>query len=282
MSDLACSRRALTAWSGRLVFLALLVTGLILSGCAANPARDFAVLQTKTYTSASLADLVGDKAALYQSYRVEQVQIEELNGPDGLAISVETWKLADPASAYGLFTQLCSAKPLQLGNDGCSDGQSLVGFWQDNYTVMLRSSVPAQAGVLETYARAMQSKLPKGGDKPALAEMAPAKNRSSEGLIYFHEEIAVQTMLPLDGKNRLGLSAETGGVLVQYSLDGKPAELLLIEYPDETAAASGLRALQNYGLPDLLVVGSKGRVVAAVFGSASAEAAASLLAEALQ
>jgi hypothetical protein len=266
----------------RLVFLTLLGAALLLNACAASPAKEMSVLQNKTYPSASLADLVGDQASLYQSYNVEQVQVEELSGPDGLSVRVETWKAADPASAYGLFTQLCTAKPFQLGNDGCSDGQRLVGFWQEHYAVVLRASAPAATGVLENYARTLQSKLPKGGEKPALVEMAPAQNRGSEALIYFHEEIALQNRLPLDGKNRLGLSAETGGVLASYSLDGKPCELLLIEYPDESAAASGLRALQNYGLPDLLVTGSQGRVVAAVFGSASAEAAANLLAEALR
>jgi hypothetical protein len=261
---------------------ALLTLALLLSSCAASPEADFTALQSKTYSAANLQTLVGEKAAVYRSYRVEQVQVEEVQAKDGLTLTVETWKLADPASAYGLFTQLCTEKPLKLGNDGCGDGQNLLGFWQDDYTVILRAASSAPAGTLEAYARALLNRLPKGGQRPAVAEMAPAQNRSAAGLLYFHEEIALQARLPLDGKNRLGLSAETGGVLVGYSLDGGDAELLLIEYPDETAAAGALRALQNYGLPNLLVSGSKGRILAAVFGSASAEAAADLLVEALQ
>jgi hypothetical protein len=181
-----------------------------------------------------------------------------------------------------LFTQLCAAKPLQLGNGGCSDGESLLGFWQERYTVILRSSAAAPAGLLEKTARELQSKLPQGGKRPALVDSAPGQNRSAQGLIYFYEETGLQKRLPLDGKNRLGLSADTQGLLAAYSLDGKAAELLLIEYPDETGAANGLRALQNYGLPDLLVAGSNGRVIAAVFGSASSEAAAALLADTLR
>lgn len=265
----------------RIARLALIAAVWMLAGCAAKPAQEFTALQSRTYTSANLADLVGDKAPLYQSYRVEQAQVEELQGAQALALRVETWKLADPASAYGLFTQLCAGQPRQAGQETCGDGLSLFAFWQDHYAVLLRASAPASAGVLEAYARGLRSQLPKASAPPALVEMAPAENRASEGLVYFHEEIALQQMLPMDGKNRLGLSAETGGVLAQYTLDGKPAELLLIEYPDETAAAGGLRALQNYGLPDLLVLGSKGRVIAAVFGTASPEAAGRLMAEAL-
>lgn len=260
----------------------LALAALLLFGCTAAPAQNLAILQSKTYSAANLAQLVGADAPLYRSYAVEQVQVEELQGPDGLTINVQTWKLADTDSAYGLFTQLCRAKPLQLGNDGCSDGQRLLGFWQERYSVILRASAAPPPGLLESTARGLQSKLPQGGKRPALVDLTPSQNRSAQGLIYFHEEIALQKYLPLDGNNRLGLSAQTQGVLADYSLDGKPAQLLLLEYPDETAAASGLRALQNYGLPDLLVAGGQGRRIAAVFGSASSDAAASLLADVLR
>ena len=264
-------------------FLFILFAGLLLLwGCAAAPAAGLTSLSSQTYTPATLTQLAGANAALYQSYQVEQVVVEELQGPGDLTLRVETWKLADTAAAYGLFTQLCTAKPLALGVDGCGDGQRLAGFWQDRYVVMLRASAAAPAGLLESSARAIQGKLPQGGKRPPLVDLAPSQNRDLAGLIYFHEEIALQKRLPLDGKNRLGLSAETEGLLASYTLAGKPATLLLIEYPDETRAASGLRALQNYGLPDLLVQGSNQRLVAAVFGSASPEDAAALLASVLR
>jgi len=253
---------------------------LLAAGCAARPAQSFAVQQNTVYAAADLPELGGLPPALYRAYRAEQVQVQQVQSADGLRFSVETWQLPDPPSAYGLFTRLCQARPVRLGNEGCSDGARLAGFWQERYTVILRASGPAPAGLLEEYARGEQARLPSGGEKPALVSRVPAANRAN--LVYFYEEAAILEWLPLGGKNILGLGPQTGGVLAEYSLDGKPAQLLLIEYPDEGGALAGLRAVQNYGLPDLLLSGSQGRLLAAVFGQASPQPAGQLLAETLR
>jgi len=261
---------------------ALLILVALLAGCAADPKAVFTPMPSRTYDKSNLASLLGDQAPVILSYGFEQVEVQQYEGPKNLLLSIEIFKLSDAANAYGLWTRLCDGQPFKIGNDGCSDGLRQMGFWQDRYMVNVLASTIATPEQLESYAQSIASKLPKGGVKPAVAGMAPSKNLAKGGLVYFHEQVAVEKVVSLGANNLLGLSDQTGCVLAQYDLDGAKAELVLIEYPDESAAASGLKTLQNAGLPELLIAGIKGKVVGAVFGTANAEAASQLLAEALK
>ena len=276
------NRIRLPAASARASLGALLLVLILLAGCAADPKKAFTSQPTRTYDKTNLSSLLSDQAPVVLSYGFEQVEVQQFTGPKNLLISIEIFKLSDAANAYGLWTRLCDGKPFKIGNDGCSDGQRQLGFWQDQYMVNVLASTVASPEQLESFGNSIGSKLPKGGVKPSVVAMAPSKNMAKGGLIYFHEQVAIEKVLSLGADNLLGLSAKTGCVLAQYDLDGKKAELLLIDYPDEAAAASGLKTLQNAGLPEMLVAGNKGKVVGAVFGAAKADAAAQLLGEALK
>ena len=266
-------------WMRAAAFLLLLA---MLAGCAPDPKAVFTPTPTRTYDKTNLASLLSDQAPLVLTYGFEQVEVQQFAGPNNLKVSIEIFKLSDAANAYGLWTRLCGGKPFKIGNDGCSDGQLQLGFWQDQYMVNVLASTVASPELLESFGNSIGSKLPKGGVKPSVVAMAPSKNMAKGGLIYFHEQVATEKVLSLGTDNLLGLSAKTGCVLAQYDLDGEKAELLLIDYPDEAAAASGLKTLQNAGLPDMLVAGYKGKFIGAVFGVAKADAAAQLLGEALK
>jgi hypothetical protein len=101
-------------------------------------------------------------------------------------------------------------------------------------------------------------------------------------VIYFHKEASVAKALDLVGENILGLSAQSSGVVAGYRLDGQPYQLLLVEYADERQAAAQLSVLQNAGLAGLLVAGSKGERLGAVFGQESSDEVVKLLGEVLK
>jgi len=274
------------------LLLALILALSLTAGCSpAAPARDFHSAKAipgwkseaiQTYTAGNLSDLVGQSTNTFTAYGFDRVDAQAFLGPKDLKITVQIFRLPDSAEAYGLWTRLRKDKPVQIGVDGASDGISELSFWQDRYFVLLQASQAASPAQLEGLAKNASAALPKGGARPALVERVPAQNQDKRGPIYFRDERAVDKQLFLGGKNLLGLNDKTGAALAYYTLDGKSASLLLVEYPDADALQNGLIALQNAGLAKLLVSGSKGTVLGAVFGDAAAEQAAALLGEALK
>jgi hypothetical protein len=264
----------------------------LLAGCTpAAPARDFPSAKAipgwkaqdiQTYTPADLGSLVGQTTAVYKAYAFDRVDVQTFLGPKDLKITVQIFRLPDSAMAYGLWTHLRKDKPVKIGVDGASDGISELSFWQDRYFVRLLANQAATPAQLEGLAKNASAALPKDGNRPSLGDRAPTQNLSKDGLIYFRDESAIQAQLDLGGKNLLGLNEKTGAVLAFYTLDGQPANLLLVEYPDEQSTQDALVALQNSGLPDLLVSGSRGVLLGAVIGKTSAESASTLLGEALK
>jgi hypothetical protein len=273
--------------------MCILLAACLLAGCAsaATPTRDFPAAKTlpgwkaqeiQTYTPENLSTFVGTEAALYKAYGFDRADMQTFLGPKDLKITTQIFRMPDSASAYGLWTQLRKGKPVKIGVDGASDGSSELSFWQDRYVVRLQSNQIASPAQLEGLAKNAAAALPAGGQRPSLSERVPGKNQSPDGPIYFHDENTISQQLNLGGKNLLGLNGKMGSVIAFYTLDGKPATLLLVEYPDQQSLQNGLDALQNSGLPDLLVSGSKDNILGAVFGKSSAESASALLGEALK
>ncbi len=271
--------------------LALLL--ILLAGCSASaaPARDFPTAKAlpgwkagdiQTYTPQSIKDLVGGETATYTTYGFDRADVATFLGPKDLKFTLEIFRMNDSAAAYGLWTLLRRDKTVAIGVDGSTDNISELSFWQDRYYVRLLANQAATPAQLEGMAKNAAAALPQGGTRPALVERMPTQNLSKGGMVYFHDERAVEKMQYLGGKNLLGLDEKTGAMLGFYTLDGQPANLLLVEYPDEESTQNALAALQNSGLPDLLVSGSQGKYLGAVIGKASAEAATALLGSALK
>ena len=273
----------------------IVVCALVLSfglGCApAAPARDFPTAKAlagwkagdiQTYTPDNLKDLVGQAVDDYTAYGFDRVDVQTFLGPKDLKFSLEIFRLPDSAAAYGLWTRLRRDKLVQIGVDGSTDEISELSFWQDRYYVRLLANQAATPAQLEGLAKNASAVLPTGGTRPALVARVPLKNLDKGGAIYFRDERAVGKQLYLGGKNLLGLDGKAGAALAYYTLDSKSVQLVLVEYPDEDTLQNALLALQNSGLPNLLVSGSQGLVLGAVIGNASPENASTLLAEALK
>ena len=89
--------------------------------------------------------------------------------------------------------------------------------------------------------------------------------RDSE--IYFHQETSIQDHLWLGGQNLLSLDANTDGVLARYLMHDTAVWLLLVEYPDDTAAVAALETLAASEFDNMSAVAVGGGLLGAVFGA---------------
>jgi hypothetical protein len=238
-------------------------------------------LLAQAYTHDNLFELVDGQADAFFAYNFEQVTTQRYQNTDGTLLNIEVWQLAQPGDAYGLFTQSRAGTPVKMGNEGDSDPGRRLAFWQDRYYVHVNANKAVPDIQLMAFADYVSVALPKGGEPPALVNSLPPQGLTERGYIYFHEELSVQGEVWLGGENILGLSPTTNGVVARYTLDGTPAHLLIIQYPDADQASTALQALRKAKDLDLITADAKGPILSAVFGKAGEAAATPLLQAAL-
>jgi hypothetical protein len=228
-----------------------------------------------------LFNLVDGQADGFFAYNFVHAAVRKYQDANGVALHAEVWELATPADAYGLFTSACSGVPAALGIDGDADPGRRLTFWQDRYYVSLSAAKPISDSDLTAFARAISSVLPTGGERPALRDRLPSSVLANRGFVFFRKEISIQDRLWLGGKNILGLSSDTLGVLAKTE-PGSPAQLLLVQYPDAAKASAGLVALQAGSVKNLVASDTRGNILGAVFGSTDPATAGALLSEVLR
>lgn len=236
---------------------------------------------TETYDSDTRFDLVDGQADAFFAYNFEQVAVQNYAG-ENTVLRIEIWQLATPVDAYGLFTRNRSGEPADVGNEGDTDPGRRLSFWQDRYYVQVRGRQALEDATLHTFAEAVAAALPSGGETPALMNKLPPTACSHATPSSSARKSPSRTKSGSAGENILGLTADTEGVLAHYTLNGAPALLLLVKYPDANAASAGLAALTTAQVDGLLAADANNARLAAVFGDADPSAAAALLAAALK
>ena len=236
----------------------------------------------KNFTKDNLFQLVDGQAEAFFAYRFEQVAVKRYKNADGNLINVEIWQLAASPDAYGLFTSNWSGSPAGIGSGGTTVPGQRLAFWQNRYYIAITANKTVPDDTLWAFGKSLARVLPAGGVRPALVDRLPAQGLIAGSVLFFHEEISVQNEIWLGGKNILGLSAQTDGVEARYTIDGKNARLLMVQYPTTSEAVKGLEALRKEGFEKFITANSNAKLIAAVFGDVTQVAAETLIQEALK
>lgn len=227
----------------------------------------------QVFSRDDLYALVDGQAEAFFAYGLSQAALARYAGPQGSGLRIELFRLASLADAYGLFSTSISGEPIALGAAGDTDPGRRLAFWQERYYARLQATQPVSDDVLYGFGRALAAALPAGNDLPELVTRLPAEGLQPRSARFFRQEISIQPWLWLGGRNLLGLSQETEGVLADYTLGGGTARLLWVRYPDAKAAEEALRTLQGSVLPNLVMAQVKERELIAVLGDLGSEEA---------
>ena len=129
------------------------------------------------------------QAESFFAYGFEQVAVQRYQDAQGSLLNVEIWQLATPADAYGLFSTARAGSPAAIGNEADSDPGRRLAFWQERCFVSLNALQPVPDETLQAFAQAISSKLPPGGERPAIVDRLPPSGLVERSAIFFHEEI---------------------------------------------------------------------------------------------
>jgi len=238
--------------------------------------------EPRHYDRETLYDLVDGAADLYFSYGFEEVTVAPYAHESGQAVQVELYTMASDADAYGLYTYHSYGEAVDLGVDGEREPGYRLAFWQDGTFVQIVAREAVDDEALWALGQAVAASLPEGGARPAVVGALPAEGLQPGSVRFFREKIALDNLLWLGTDDLLGLGPDVEGVVARYEVDGQTADLLLVAYPDAERAQQARAALEGGQVEGLIATGIGERVLGAVFGSLSAEAAETLLTEAIE
>jgi hypothetical protein len=245
--------------------------------------------EIQRYDREGIYKYIDGAGEVYNSYAFREVGVARYARPGRPELTVELFDMGNTYDAYGVFSYARETEETGIGG-GYEMRGSVLCFWQDRYYICLTlDSASAQSeSLLKSLARAMAEKLPTESEPPPLIGSLP-----SEGLVpfsqhYFHLHASLIYHYYVSRENILNLNATTKAVLARY----RPGStlLLLVEYPDESAAATAAGSFRQAFLPEarggVAVETDRGKFAAAeqvnrylavVFDAESAPAADSLI-----
>ena len=204
---------------------------------------------TTTYDRETIFDYINGAGEVYRSYAFSQVVVARYQRPGIDAFTVELFDMGNAEDAYGVFSYAREQEELGIGA-GFERRGSILCFWQDRYYVCVAAEERADdtGALLEEIARGVSQQLPAPGTPPPLVGVLP-----SEGLIpysdrLFHLHQTLNYNYYLVRENVLNLSPDTDALMARYQPGS--TYLLVINYPNEGAAADALSSFRSLILPD--------------------------------
>jgi len=187
-------------------------------------------------TQNDLFDYMNGGAENYIAFNFRRLAVREFAITGDVQLIVEIYFFKSPADAYGVFTMLPAGDKLQYG-DGGGYSIGVVRFWKGAYycKIITTGSIEKYKEVLLMAGEAVDGKIDASGSPPEIVSIMPIKDRTKEGLHFFHEYISQKNLLYIAPHNVLNLTRDTNVVLAEYyNLKAERAHIFLIQYPTDS------------------------------------------------
>lgn len=200
-----------------------------------------------TYDRETIFDYINGAGEVYRSFGFTHVFVERYENPAGEGLTVEVFDMGSAEDAFGVFSYARESEEEGIGSAFERKG-SILCFWQDRYYVCVAAEQRDAGPVLEEVARGLSANLPPPGNRPALMDGLPSPERIPASDRFFHTHQSLNYHYYLARENVLHLSEDTDVALARY----RPGStyLLMILYPDDGAAAEGLRSFRAQITPE--------------------------------
>jgi hypothetical protein len=245
----------------------------------------------KEYAGDNLAELVADKAAVYQEYLVRQAVSRQY-----AETRVDIFETENPYAAFGLFTyhsgpRSGKAVSEEIGYNGARIDGGLV-FWKENYFVrvmnanqqLIRRGVAAHSSLAREISDEIILKNAEVA-RPPLVESLPAGSTSSNSVRYFLGPESLNAYVE-HGREMFGFAGDAEAVMAEYDAAANPAEplkLVIVEYHTPQFAYDAMARVNQYiaTLPEdgqnRILVKREGNYIVEAISAENREAAQALV-----
>ena len=193
--------------------------------------------EDQIYTPKTIFGYINGGAEVYNAYNLHRCLSRRYAAPNGPAITLDIFDMGTAKDAFGVFTHDPEGQIVDLGQDGRSR-PGWVNFWKDRFFVSIYSEEESAASqkAVNDLARQVDLLITDRGKRPDIIARLPKKGLQANSLRYLHHPVILNYHYYLADENLLNLSARTEALLAGYQLGGAEATLLLVSYPEASAA----------------------------------------------
>ncbi len=205
------------------------------------------------HDSRTLYGYMDGAAELYLSYGFRDLTVRRFAKPGLPPITVELYRMASSADAYGVFTFERQDEPAGIGQ-GSEFGGGMLRFWKGAYfaSIYAEGEGAEVESALTGMGRGVADAIPAMGPEPELIGTVPGKEFGlvDRSVRFLRSHVLLNQRFFIAHRNILNLDSKTEAVLAQYLRDRQKVHLLLVRYPAPEAAGDAYRGFMKAYLPD--------------------------------
>jgi hypothetical protein len=239
----------------------------------------------ETYDTESIYAYIDGHAEVFLAYGMQRCVSRRYLGPEGVGeVVVDLFEMPSAADAFGVFSHDRDGEAVDVGQ-GAIYRLGWLSFWKGSWYGSVYAGDGAAREDVIRLAGAVADGLPGVGEPPELPGRLPSAGLDEASVCYLRSPQILNAHVWVGTDNPFDLGPEAEAVVGEYTLDGGPAHLVVVRYPDGEAAAraeAGLRAAASDGAGAVaMTVGRSGDLIAAVVGGPGGDEASALLEQAL-
>jgi hypothetical protein len=193
----------------------------------------------EVYDTESIYGYINGHAEVYLAYGMQRCLSWRYEGPGGEpSIVLDLFQLGSSADAYGVFTHDRDGEAVDVGQ-GALRRPGWLSFWKGSWygSVYVEGESEAADETMMALAEAAAGTIAEEGPLPPLVAELPAAGLDPGTVRFFHTQEILNSVVYLGFDNVLHFGPEIDAVVGRYELDSGEGWLLLVDYPDEAAAA---------------------------------------------
>jgi hypothetical protein len=195
----------------------------------------------QAYDAKTIYDYMDGAADPYLRFDFQQLYAAEYQLNGALAV-VEVFDMGSSAEAYGMFSTVASGERLPIGQ-GAAYGDMMLYAWQGRFLIKIAGEEETKP--FRDFATALAARFVDGigasGPRPALLSFLPESALHPTGVRYFHTHADLNNAYYVSTEDVLLLAkGRTDVVFAGCELNGQPAKVVLVRYPDAQARAAAV------------------------------------------
>ncbi|MCP4628478.1 MAG: hypothetical protein GY850_33960 [bacterium] len=205
----------------------------------------------KFYTPQTLFSYINGGAEVYNAYSMSRCFTRHYTTSGGPAIVLDAFDMGTSEDAYGVFTHDPAGDAIQLGQDGRLR-PGWINFWKDRFFISIYSEeeTPAAQKAIRLLGEKVDSLIKARGTRPIILRRLPAEDLQAPSIRYLHHHVILNYHYYLSDENLLNLTPYTEAVLAGYQRKHAKALILLVSYPEATAATSAYADFNHHYLEE--------------------------------
>jgi hypothetical protein len=205
--------------------------------------------QATVFEGTNLYDYINGGAEIFYEYGFTQVITQRYVFGDE-SITIDIYEMNHPKGAFGIYSiqRDPHMSALNVGDEGTEFDYSIC-FYQDHFYVAITATQPDDNTklFLLQMAQDVSKKINKTSRLPDLLQKLPRRNLLFRSEGYIEGILGLNTQFYLGDRNILGIDGEKiECVFGRYHKQENQAHMLLIRYPDSTAAYGAQNLVKEF------------------------------------